>query len=109
MMVLVDSARSAVDFMTMTVKSAMSAKIISVTTHIMNASNSYVPRSRAWFISRIGKGKIYRDSVGACCAHCDHVVSEGLTVGDEFHADYLACTDADFAYDGYFLNYRDEK
>jgi hypothetical protein len=69
---------------------------------------TYIPKDKAWFMSKIGQ-VIFRDSVGKCCPHCDHVVAEGLTVSDSQHAEYLALTDVDFANDGYFLNYRIEK
>lgn len=70
----------------------------------------YVPKPTEWFVARIGK-RIYRDMQGEkhCCSTCQHVAENGLTVGDEMHADYLANTDACFsAESGIFSNYRDK-
>lgn len=67
----------------------------------------YIPKSKQWFIERIGK-RIYRDS-RTCCLHCADVGENGLLVCDEQHASYLAGVDADFGSEGVFSNYRDEK
>ena len=68
----------------------------------------YIPKTFQWFKERIGK-RIYRNSQGECCNHCDETVCNGLIVHDESHADYLASIDSDFAAEGIFSNYRDIK
>ena len=68
----------------------------------------YVPKSKEWFVERIGK-RIYRDAMRHCCAVCDDVAERGLVVHNDMHADYLACTDADFGAEGHYCNYRDIK
>ena len=71
---------------------------------------NYEPKTKEWFMERIGK-RIYRDMQGEkhCCQYCQAVAEHGLTVIDEMHADYLACTDRDFSAEGIFSNYRDMK
>jgi len=71
---------------------------------------NYTPKSKEWFIDRIGK-RIYRDMQGKkdCCGTCGTVRNEGLIVHDEMHADYLWMTDHGFSTEGIFSNYRDEK
>ena len=66
----------------------------------------YKPKSKEWFVKRIGK-RIYRNNLGKCCAICDDVSVRGLVVGDDFHAGYLADTDSDFGAEGHFCNYLD--
>lgn len=61
-----------------------------------------------WFKERIGK-RIFRDADGCDCSGCAKVVSDGLVVHNEFHADYLFTLQADFMAEGIKLNYRDEK
>lgn len=70
----------------------------------------YIPKTKEWFMERIGK-KIYRDTQGEkhCCDTCKSTVEKGMFIYDEMHADYLACTDVDFAAEGIYSNYRDEK
>lgn len=67
----------------------------------------YIPKSKEWFVARIGK-RIFRDGLGKCCATCDDVAARGLVVHDEMHADYLACCDSDFGAEGHYCNYRDK-
>lgn len=62
----------------------------------------------SFFISRIGK-RIYRDEDTCKCPTCADVVENGLIVADEDHADYIFNIQNDFANDGDYLNYRDEK
>jgi len=69
---------------------------------------TYTPKTKEWFIERIGK-TIYRDKVGCNCKDCNINFEKGLIVVDEQHAEYLADIDGDFATDGQFMNYRDEK
>ena len=72
-------------------------------------TNGYKPKRKEWFMARIGK-RIYRDQQGSCCCdHCADIVENGLVVHDEAHAYYLAVIDADFASEGIFSKYRDEK
>jgi hypothetical protein len=66
----------------------------------------YIPKSKEWFIDRIGK-RIYRDSRRYCCATCLEVEKEGVIVCGETHATYLADVDMDFGAEGVFSNYRD--
>ncbi len=64
-----------------------------------------------WFKKRVGK-RIYRDAVKCHCSSCDDVVCvvcNGLTIADEDHAVYLYDNQNEFANEGIFLNYRDEK
>lgn len=67
----------------------------------------YKPKSKAWFIKRIGK-KVYRDDI-ECCDQCSKNYENGLIVSDEQHADYLSMIDHDFALEGIYFNYRDKK
>jgi hypothetical protein len=69
--------------------------------------NKYQPKDKEWFLARIGK-KVYRD-YRKCCGHCDDVAKNGLKVMDEQHVEYLVMNDLDFAIDGVYLNYRDNK
>jgi len=69
---------------------------------------NYIPKSKKWFIARIGK-RIYRDALGKCCATCDDVEKNGLIIYDEMHADYLAGADYSFGAEGHYCNYRDTK
>jgi len=69
---------------------------------------TYTPKSLEWFKARLNK-RVYRDSTGCECSNCAYVVKNGLVVGDEEHARHLADIDADFAAEGVFCNYRDEK
>lgn len=68
---------------------------------------TYKPKTKAWFIERIGK-RIFRDPT-ECCPTCKNTAENGLIVSDEAHADYLYCTENDFASEGIFLDYRDVK
>jgi hypothetical protein len=75
--------------------------------------DTYTPKTKEWFMDRIGK-KIYRDSQCIkdkehCCASCKDVFDNGLIVRDESHADYLAMIDMDFGAEGIYSNYRDAK
>jgi len=75
--------------------------------------NNYTPKTKEWFIERIGK-KIFRDrqclrDEEDCCATCRNVRENGLVIADEEHAKYLAMIDCDFAVEGIYSNYRDEK
>jgi hypothetical protein len=69
---------------------------------------SYKPKSYRWFLNRIGY-KVYRDDDGCKCKSCKDVVEKGIEVFDRDHARYLSQIDCDFACDGTYLNYRDEK
>lgn len=73
-------------------------------------SEDYIPKSKEWFMERIGK-RIFRDMQGEthCCSTCRDAVENGLIVIDEEYAEYLACIDAEFASEGIFSNYRDKK
>ena len=68
----------------------------------------YIPKNKEWFVERIGK-RIYRDSQRDCCPHCSKIAKEGLIVGNEMHAEYLADVDMDFGAEGIFSNYRDNQ
>lgn len=69
----------------------------------------YTPKTKEWFVERIGK-RIYRDSTHCVgCRGCENVENNGLIVGDEEHAEYLATIDSDFAWERVYCNYRDEK
>lgn len=71
--------------------------------------NKYKPKSKQWFIKRIGK-RIYRDvHPKHCCKDCDDVAKNGIIINGEIHAMYLADIDAEFANCGVYSNYRDEK
>lgn len=68
-------------------------------------------RSLSWFEERIGK-RIYRDSNhcnGGKCKDCKMIEDVGIVVADEQHANYLYSIQLEYALDGEFLNYRDEK
>lgn len=69
---------------------------------------NYKPKSKAWFTKRIGK-RIFRDETSCPCDHCKKVYENGLMIYDEQHADYLAAIDADYAAEGHYMNYRDNK
>lgn len=58
---------------------------------------------KRWFINHIGK-TIYRGKTTCTCKTCDHVSTNGLMVGDKFHADYLYMVQFDLD-----INYRDKK
>jgi len=73
----------------------------------------YTPKTKEWFIERIGK-RIFRDgqclkNEKKCCETCKFVFENGLIVADENHAEYLSMIDVDFAVEGIFSNYRDNK
>lgn len=73
----------------------------------------YTPKTKEWFIERIGK-RIYRDTQCLkneedCCTTCKDVSKNGLVVADVLHAEYLSSIDADFAVEGIYSNYRDIK
>lgn len=68
---------------------------------------TYIPKSKKWFVKRIGK-TIYRDDVG-CCKYCRDVVEHGLIVSNELHAGYLADIDAEYGAESVYCNYRDTK
>lgn len=74
----------------------------------MHMNLIYFPKQKEWFIERIGK-RIYRDPTTCPCHHCKDISENGLVVGDEQHAGYLADCDMEFGAEGEFLNYRDEK
>jgi len=65
-------------------------------------------RTLKWFKDRIGK-RIFRDADGCDCSGCAKVVSDGLVVHNDFHADYLFTLQCDFMAEGTNLNYRYEK
>jgi hypothetical protein len=67
---------------------------------------SYTPKTKEFFLARIGK-RIYRDKVSNCCTACTDIENNGLIVSDEAHAEYLAMIDADMACENVFMNYRD--
>lgn len=80
----------------------------------MEKYNKYV-RSKLqtlkWFEQRIGK-RVYRDSNhcnGDKCKDCKMIEEVGIIVADEQHADYLYNMQLEYAQEGEFLNYRDEK
>lgn len=69
----------------------------------------YQPKTKEWFIERVGK-RVFRDSCGdRCCDTCADIVENGMIVTDENHADYLSNVDVEFAIGGSYLNYRDVK
>ena len=68
----------------------------------------YQPKTKQWFIDRIGK-RIYRDASTCACNTCKEVEENGLVIFDEQHAGYLADVDGEFGSDGYYMNYRDNK
>jgi hypothetical protein len=63
--------------------------------------------SLKWFENRIGK-RIYRDPSSCPCDHCKNVEKIGLIIADKQHAHYLWITALDYAYENFFLNYRDK-
>jgi nitrous oxidase accessory protein NosD len=68
----------------------------------------YCPRSKEWFENRIGR-KIYRNKIES---DSDFVVSgntDGFVVYNTIHAQRLSAIDAEYASEGIYLNYRDEK
>ena len=71
---------------------------------------TYTPKSKDWFIERIGK-RIYRDCQNKDhdenCSTCKRVTEEGIVVQDKMHAWYLSGIDADFGAEGIKSNYRD--
>lgn len=69
---------------------------------------NYQPKTKEWFIERIGK-TVFRDAKGKCCNRCDQINEQGLVISNEQHASYLALIDSDYAAEGIYLNYRDEK
>jgi len=71
--------------------------------------SEYKPKSYEWFKARIGK-RIYRDDQGCECDACVRVTKEGIIVTNlHNHAQYLADIDYEYAIEGTFSNYRDEK
>jgi len=69
--------------------------------------NSYKPKTKEWFLERVGK-RIFRDKQKElCCQTCGMVEVYGLVIIDEEHAFYLSHIDSDFANDGVYSNYRD--
>lgn len=66
--------------------------------------------SKNWFLERIGK-RVWRDkNKPPCgCNTCNEVEENGMIIGDELHADYMFHTQNEFANEGHYLNYRDEK
>ena len=69
---------------------------------------TYIPKTKEWFVERIGK-TVFRDNVSNSCSACTDVEKNGIIVFNKQHARYLAMIDADFAAQGTFMNYRDEK
>lgn len=68
----------------------------------------YTPKTKEWFIERIGK-KIYRDDQGCPCHLCWEGTIMGFKVSDNVHAQYLAEVDAEYGFEGIYSNYRDVK
>ena len=68
---------------------------------------NYKPKSRGWFIERIGK-RIFRDKLSCDCEACREVEEHGLVIHDRIHAIYLHDIDCDYAAEGVYSNYRDE-
>lgn len=70
---------------------------------------TYTPKTKEWFIERIGR-RVFRDSTGVrCCDKCADIIENGTIITDEDHADYLYNIDIEFAQGGSYLNYRDVK
>jgi len=65
-------------------------------------------QTEQWFIDRIGK-RIYRDMSTCQCSGCMDITDNGLIVDNKEHASYLYNVQIDFAKEGAFLNYRDDK
>jgi len=63
-----------------------------------------------WFKSRINK-KVFRDANNPPCGcnTCNDIEKNGIVITDEDHAQYLFDIQNEFACEGHFLNYRDEK
>jgi hypothetical protein len=61
-----------------------------------------------WFKARVNR-RIFRDASGCPCHECADIVENGLIIRDLDHAEYLYCTQNEFANDGCMLNYRDYK
>lgn len=54
---------------------------------------------KQWFIDRIGK-RVWRNITCECC-HCQLLMSTGILVRDEFHANYLSEMEAECGYKYY--------
>lgn len=67
----------------------------------------YKPKSEEWFMARIGK-RVFRDNC-ECCPACKRIAEEGLIVRNKIMSKHLAAVDNDYAAEGIYLNYRDEK
>lgn len=61
---------------------------------------------KSWFIERIGK-TIFRNSNGCDCSTCERILTQGLVIGDEFHATYLYDSEFISNQDGSNLRYFD--
>ena len=67
-------------------------------------------KNKQWFLDRIGK-RIFRSETGNVCGclDCKKVLGKGLLIRDKDHAEYIYNVQVDFAENGDYLNYRDEK
>jgi len=65
-------------------------------------------QTEQWFIDRIGK-RIYRDMSTCQCSGCMDSVESGFIIDDKEHANELYNIQIDYAREGAFLNYRDDK
>lgn len=63
---------------------------------------------RQWFRSRI-ESTVYRNHNGCNCSVCQDVVTEGLRIENQMHADYLYDNECDSTADGHPLRYFDTK
>ena len=74
----------------------------------MNTNKNNKVRDLQFFLDRVGK-RIYRDDDGCPCADCKRIVENGVRIMTKLHARYLFDVQLEYAIEGVFLNYRDNK